>query len=319
MQKTVPFRLVDAFATHAFSGNPAGVVLGADALADPQMRAIAREINASETAFISRLHDPHRPPVLRWFSPKAEVGFCGHATLAAAHALWETGALKEMRGGNVPETPGDAPRPTLTFEFASGLLSLRDEPLPGSENGAPLWWLQMPEPGLKADNTNPMQTCKLLGLQLDDLEPAVPIMRTRDNDLILLIKRWQQLMELKPHMQELAEWSAQHGIRGFCVATLNTLSRATQVHSRFFAPAVGIYEDPVTGSVHGPLATLLVVNQLVPVAGGRAALNCLQGEPGGRCGLLRALVEATPKGYRVSIGGQCCTALAGDLRVPREQ
>ncbi|MBU0637389.1 MAG: PhzF family phenazine biosynthesis protein [Planctomycetes bacterium] len=305
MRGALQFRLVDAFADQPYAGNPAGVVVEADALNDPQMQAIAREINASETAFISRGNDLHRPTQLRWFTPTAEVDFCGHATLAAAHALQEVGCLEAVLSKK------DA---TVLFDTAAGPLTLHPETLPDQE--ALLWWLQMPDPELKADNTNPMRTCELLGFSIDDLEPAIPIMRTRDNDLILLVKRWQQLVELKPDFQALTHWSQRHGIRGYCVATLETLSKATDVHSRFFAPAVGINEDPVTGSVHGPLATLLVVNELVPVASGRSALNCIQGEPGGRHGLLRALVEATPQGYRTSVGGMCFTSLTGELRTP---
>ena len=69
MADTVQFRLVDAFAETRFTGNPAGVVLDADRLNDKQMQVIAREINASETAFLCRANDLHRPAILRWFSP----------------------------------------------------------------------------------------------------------------------------------------------------------------------------------------------------------------------------------------------------------
>ncbi len=87
MPNSRPFHLVDAFAQQPYRGNPAGVVFDADALTDEQMRQIAAEIHASETAFLSRMRDLHRPMRLRWFTPATEVGFCGHATLAAAHAL----------------------------------------------------------------------------------------------------------------------------------------------------------------------------------------------------------------------------------------
>jgi PhzF family phenazine biosynthesis protein len=306
MADTVQFRLVDAFAETPFTGNSAGVVLDADQLNDKQMQTIAREINASETAFLGRANDLHRPATLRWFTPTTEVSFCGHATLATAHAWSEVVGLKWLLA---------KPDAKLEFETAAGLLALHAE-MPSSNAEGPLWWLRMPDPALRADNTNPKRTCELLGLTLDDLEPGVPIMRTRDEDLILLIQSWQRLNEMRPNFSELARWSERHRIRGYCVATLNTLSKATTVHSRFFAPAVGVAEDPVTGSVHGPLATLLVINELVPHARGRSALNCMQGQPGGRAGLVRALVESTPQGYRVSIAARCHTTLTGELRRP---
>jgi PhzF family phenazine biosynthesis protein len=308
MPDTLRFVVVDAFAEQPYRGNPAGVVFDADALSDDQMRHIAREINASETTFVSRANDLHRPLRLRWFTPQAEVHFCGHATLAAAHALVEAGLRANLFAR--PET-------MLTFDTAAGLLQLRPENLPDPYK-ALIWWLQMPDPGLKPDNTNPMRTCELLGLSLDDLDPAWPAVRTRDEDLICFVQSWQTLMNVQPRFDELAEWSRRSGIRGFCVATTATLTPAVNVHSRFFAPAVGVNEDPVTGSVHGPLAAYLVANGAVGSAAGKSGLFCAQGRPGDRGGLIRALVEATPRGHRVTIGGQCFTTMSGELQVPPE-
>lgn len=306
MAETVQFRLVDAFAEHAYTGNPAGVVLDADGLDETQMQAIAREVNASETAFISGANDLHRPPRLRWFTPTSEVEFCGHATLAAAHAWSELVGFRALLS---------KPDAKIEFETKAGMLRLTPEIVSADEDRL-IWWLAMPYPSLRPDNTNPMKMTRLLGLTMDDLEPAAPIMRTRDNDVILLIRSWRTLNEMRPNFQELAALSERHKIRGFCVATRDTLDDFVHVVSRFFAPAVGVPEDPVTGSVHGPLAVLLTVNELVPMARKRAALNCLQGQPGGRTGLVRALVESTTAGYRVSIGGMNHTTVRGELRVP---
>jgi trans-2,3-dihydro-3-hydroxyanthranilate isomerase len=270
------------------------------------MQAIAREVNASETAFITGANDIHQPPRLRWFTPTAEVEFCGHATLAAAHAWAELAGVRALLG---------RPDGRLEFSTAAGRLTLTPE-IPSQESGNLVWWLQMPDPALKPDSTNPMKMTRLLGLSMDDLEPAAPIMRTRDNDVIIMIRSWRALMEMVPNAQELAALSARHNIRGYCVSTCETLSDFVHVVSRFFAPAVGVPEDPVTGSVHGPLAALLTINGLVPMSRNRAALNCLQGQPGGRTGLVRALVEPGSDGYHVSIGGVCHTTIRGELCVP---
>ncbi len=306
MADTVQFRLVDAFAETSFTGNPAGVVLDADALDEKQMQTIAREVNASETAFISGANDLHAPPRLRWFTPTGEVDFCGHATLAAAHA-WS-----ELVGFRALLSKSDA---KIEFQTAAGLLILTPEIIAQDEDRL-IWWLAMPDPLLKPDSTNPMKLTALLGLTMDDLEASVPIMRTRDNDLILLIKSWRTLVELQPNFQELRRLCERHKIRGVCVSTLDTLGDFAHVVSRFFAPARGVPEDPVTGSVHGPLAALLTINELVPMTRNRAALNCLQGQPGGRTGVVRALVESTSKGYRVSVGGMMHTTVRGEMRVP---
>jgi trans-2,3-dihydro-3-hydroxyanthranilate isomerase len=306
MPDTRPFRLVDAFAERPFRGNVAGVVFDADDLTDAQMQQIAAEINASETAFISRTNDLHRSPRLRWFTPAAEVGFCGHATLGATHAFWEAGYV-----GDAATVPSTDP----VFETAVGELRLTGETISEPDH-ALIWWLQMPDPGLEPERSNPLRTCELLGMTTADLDPGVPPMRTRHGHAIYFIRNWQTLMDLKPRFDELAAWSRRVDVHGYCVATTETLTDSIDVHSRYFAPALGVNEDPVTGSVHGALATLLVVHGHVGSAGGRSALMCAQGRAGGRSGLIRALVEPTPEGYRTLIGGRCFTTLVGEISIP---
>lgn len=305
MGRFVPFRLVDAFAEIAFTGNPAGVVLSADGLTDAQCQALAREVNASETAFIFG-NNLHGPPRIRWWTPTVEVGFCGHATIGAAAALLEVFGTSILRDG------------AILFDSKAGVLRVRPEPIPARPD-AFTWWLSMPDAGLTPEKSNPMRTCELLGLTMDDVEPAAPFMRTRDDDVIILVKSWQKLFSLQPNMFELAKWQEKQKIRGYCVSTRETLSESVHVASRFFAPAAGVPEDPVTGSVHGPLAVLLTVNDLVPSAGGKAALTCVQGEPGGRTGIIRALVETVERSYRVTIGGTCHVTVRGEIRVPSER
>jgi PhzF family phenazine biosynthesis protein len=306
VSETLQFRLVDAFAEGLYRGNRAGVVLDADGLEDGQLQLIAAEIGASETAFISRLSDLHRPPRLRWFTPSVEVGFCGHATIAAAQAMYESGLLVKTMARS---------EPSLAVDSRAGELVLYPEVLPEPDS-RPMWWLEMPDPGLKPDNTNPVKMCELLGVTEPQLDASIPPMRTRDDDVIYLVDGVQTLFELQPRFEALGAWCRRVGIRGVCVATTATLSDSIDVQSRFFAPAVGVDEDPVTGSVHGPLAVLLVVNGLVGSAAGRSGLNCAQGRPGERSGLVRALVNATARGYRVRIGGLCFTTLRGELEPP---
>jgi trans-2,3-dihydro-3-hydroxyanthranilate isomerase len=307
MPDKLVYRAVDAFAERPYQGNPAGVVLEADDLDDNQLQRIAQEVNLSETAFVSRLSDLHRPPVLRWFTPTTEVGFCGHATLAAAEALRETGYGERTLSRD---------EPYIRFDCAAGSLTLVPEWLNPPHDRAPLWWLDMPAPDVRVDNTNPIKTCELLSLSESDLDPALPPMRTRDDDLIYFITSWQRLTELEPHFTDLDYWCRRNRIRGICVATTATLTPSIHVHSRFFAPAAGVPEDPVTGSVHGPLATLLVINGYVGTAKGHAAVTCMQGRPGERVGIVRALVRTTGNQYKVKIGGQCHCTVTGEITPP---
>ena len=308
MVQTLQFRLIDAFADRPFMGNPAGVILDADGLDDRRMQLIAREVNASETAFVTNANSLHEPPSLRWFSPITQVGFCGHATLAAAHAWAKTVGVEDLLA------KADA---KLEFQTAAGLLTLVPEVLAEDEERL-VWWLAMPEPKLAPDGTNPTVLAAVLGLSVEQLESNVPLVRTRDDDVILLIRSWQALADLRPNMLDLRKLCQRRKIRGVCVSTTDSVDSFIHATSRFFAPAVGIDEDPVTGSVHGPLATLLVKHRLVPAAGSgdRVALHCMQGIPGGRAGVVRTLVEQTTSGHRISIGGICHTVLSGEMVLP---
>ena len=304
--ETLPFSQVDAFAERPYRGNPAGVVFDADGLTEQQMQLIAREVNASETAFISRIGDLHRLPQLRWFTPKQEVNFCGHATLAAAHALREAGHVRRSLS---------EPASRHVFETAAGRLSLVPEMLP--EPGQPvLWWLEVPAPQLQPEKSDPIRLCELLSLHEEDLDPSFPPLRTRDGDVLLVVRGWSRLMELTPDFSALQRWCQRVGIRGVSVATTETLSDSIDVQSRFFAPACGVDEDPVTGSVHGPLAINLVINGVVGSSRGHSGLMCLQGKPGDRTGLVRALVVTGPEGYRAKIAGLCHTTLSGTVLIP---
>src|SRR5215472_1782487 len=97
---------VDAFTRHPFAGNPAAVCVLAEARPDEWMRAVAREMNLSETAFLVPKDGGYH---LRWFTPTVEVDLCGHATVASAHVLWEDGHLPSQT--------------TAQFHTRSGLLS----------------------------------------------------------------------------------------------------------------------------------------------------------------------------------------------------
>jgi PhzF family phenazine biosynthesis protein len=201
------------------------------------------------------------------------------------------------------------------FDTAAGPLSLVPESLP--ESGQPiLWWLQMPDPQLKPEKSDPIRLCELLSLREEDLDPSFPPMRTRDGDVLLVIRGWSRLMELTPDFSALRRWCHRIGIRGVSVATTETLSDSIDVQSRFFAPACGVDEDSVTGSVHGPLAVNLVINGEVGSSRGRSGLMCVQGKPGDRTGLVRALVEADREGYRAKVAGLCHTTLSGTVLVP---
>lgn len=208
----LPVWVVDAFADRPFSGNPAAVVLLDGPRDDAWRAAVAGEFNLSETAFVEA---EGAAPRLRWFTPAVEVELCGHATLAAAHALWESGRF-----------PADR---ELRFETKSGTLAARRE---GD-------WIVLdfpalpvrpaaPPPGLLAALADtPLAFCENDGVCLLELDSEETVRRASP---------------------DLAKWSAltKKGL----ILTAPARRKTHDVVSRCFFPAEGIPEDPVTGSAH---------------------------------------------------------------------
>ncbi len=294
----MPFPLfqVDAFADAPFRGNPAAVCLpGAAALSDGQMQRIAQEMNCSETAFL-------RPRAageaaagafdLRWFTPAQEVDLCGHATLAAAHVLWETG-----------RAPAEAP---LTFHTRSGPLAAH----PPMQRG-PGTWITLDFPAEPvAPCTAPAGLSAALGLDA----PPLFIGRNR-MDLLVQLTGEAAVRRLAPDLARLAAIEA----RGVIVTAPaedapaeHDAESGCDFVSRFFAPKVGVPEDPVTGSAHCALAPFWAERL------GRARLTGYQASARG--GTVR--VEVREEGARgneargrVRLGGQAVTVVRGALRV----
>lgn len=221
---------VDAFTAEPFSGNPAAVCVLEGPAQEAWMRNVAREMNLSETAFVSPAEREGEEGdwLLRWFTPTAEVDLCGHATLATAHVLFEDGYA-----------PADAP---VRFQTKSGPLTAR------WESGS----IVMDFPAEPAQTTDAPEGL-LDGVGVDPA--AVEWLGRNRMDLLVVLKDPAVLRRLVPDMTRLARISA----RGIIVTAAGdgggTGGRAApDFLSRFFGPAVGVPEDPVTGSAHCCLA-----------------------------------------------------------------
>lgn len=205
-------QVVDAFTAEPFSGNPAAVTLLPEARDARWMQLVAREMNLSETAFLVRRADGFD---LRWFTPVAEVDLCGHATLASAHVLWETGALAS-----------DQP---ARFFTKSGAL--------GAERRGDRIVLDFPATPPEAAEPSP-GLVEAVGVS------PVRVARSRF-DYLLEVASESAVRQARPDFRALAQVKA----RGVIV-TSRSDSREFDFVSRFFAPRAGINEDPVTGSAH---------------------------------------------------------------------
>lgn len=206
---------VDAFTDRPFSGNPAAVCFLSAAASESWMRDVAREMNLSETAF---LHPVETGYHLRWFTPTTEVDLCGHATLAAAHVLWEEGILP--------------PKSQARFETRSG-------PLIAVRRGD---WIEMDFPAEPERQVlNPAEIAELA--EALNLTP-VYVGKNR-LDYLVAVDSEKTVRALQPDYARLAVIP----VRGVMV-TSRSESGGFDFVSRFFGPRTGINEDPVTGSAH---------------------------------------------------------------------
>jgi predicted PhzF superfamily epimerase YddE/YHI9 len=212
---SVPITQVDAFTDRPFRGNPAAVCLLEHDTADSWMRDVAAEINVSETAFLRR-QGQGAEFHLRWFSPTVEVDLCGHATLAAAHVLWEDGIVN-----------GDEP---IRFSTRSGLLIANRE---GER-------ILLDFPAI------PVTPIPVSDSFVEAIGAPVVAAGTNAMDLLLELEDTVHVRSLRPDFQKLRALSP----RGVIVTARDIADPVLDFVSRFFCPNVGIDEDPVTGSAH---------------------------------------------------------------------
>jgi PhzF family phenazine biosynthesis protein len=208
---------VDSFTDKLFRGNPAGVAISDIEIEDTIMQNIAMEMNLSETAFLIKEKNYYN---LRWFTPDSEVNLCGHATLACAHILFET--KRENQDSEI------------IFSTKSGILKAKRE-------------------NDKIVLDFPLQEDIKLKYTPNFLKEAFKTdfiyCGKNDEDYILEVENYEILKSIKPDFELLKEKDS----RGIIVTTKSSDERYDFI-SRFFAPSVGIDEDPVTGSAHCCLA-----------------------------------------------------------------
>jgi PhzF family phenazine biosynthesis protein len=254
---------VDAFADRAFAGNPAAVCFLDGPREGEWMQAVAREMGLSATAFLRSAEGGFH---LRWFTPAAEIELCGHATLASSHVLWETGRLGAGEAARFQTLSG-----TLTAKRRGEWIEL-DFPARGVEAAEP-------PPGLLAAlGADPSWVGKTGPSYLLEL-PAEDAVRATAPDV--------------PALRSLP-------LRG-AIVTARGSGNPFDFVSRYFAPGVGIDEDPVTGSAHCVLAPYWAARL------GKEEMLAYQASARG--GVVRVRVA----GERVKLGGQAVTVLQGRL------
>jgi PhzF family phenazine biosynthesis protein len=279
---------VDAFTRRMFAGNPAGVVLDAQGLSDTEMQQIAREVGRGDTAFVLAPESPEHDLRMRFFTPKCEVPFVGHATLAAHYVR--------------ASLAGPAAKP-LRQQSGTGLITVDARETPhGIEIG-----MRLPAPkAVRALESQELDSLlDALGVGHGDLDPRVPveIYATRNARLLLGLRHALSLETLKPNLEALARLTPHLGADGYFVFALNQAGELARCESRMFCPAIGVPEDAVSGNAHSMLGALLVRHGLLKGTGNIARLHGTQGRSVGRPGEVSVEVElqgGEPRSVRIS-------------------
>lgn len=268
---SLPIYTVDAFSRKPFEGNPAAVCLLDSPREATLLQAVAREMNLSETAFVENPDPGSGLRKLRWFTPQAEVPLCGHATLATAHVLLQKGASSPLR-----------------FSTLSGVLDVWHEP------GGRLCMdfpMDVPVPAVPSQDL-----LQALGLEKPPLEAARGSM-----SWVIRLATTEQVLAARPDYRLLRNSHPGEGIVGI---SLTAERPGGGIHSRFFAPWVGVDEDPVTGMAHTALAPFWM-DRL-----GQVEIHARQG--------LDRQGELVLRGHspRVHLLGEAVTVVRGRIRIP---
>ena len=257
---------VDSFTDTPFAGNPAAVCVLDRACSEGWMQRVAREMNLSETAFLRPREDGF---TLRWFTPTHEVDLCGHATLASAHVLWTEGVLE-------PDAPA-------RFHTRSGVLETH-------RDGG---WIRMDFP------TDPPAETSLPDVLAAALDVEAVEVGRSTRDYLIQVASESVVRALRPDMARLDQCDT----RGVIV-TAPAASGSYDFVSRFFAPQVGVPEDPVTGSAHCCLG---------PYWAQRLGKNTLVGrQVSERGGTVHVQLD-DPDASRLTLSGHAVTVLRAEL------
>jgi PhzF family phenazine biosynthesis protein len=275
MSRTIQVHQVDAFTRSKFTGNPAGVVLAADGLSDAEMLAIARELNNADTAFVLQPEGTDHDLRVRFFTPRTEAAFVGHATVATHYVLSgtgpATGRLRQKSRAGIVEVD-------IRGADAQRRIAIRQSP-------ATL--------GREINDRERLAVMDALALASADLDLHCPVQVVGSSSTRLLVgvRGAEQLRQLKPDLARLTTLSAQLGAQGFFVFTLAPELPGVLTESRMFCPALGIAEDPVSGNAHGMLGVYLARHRLLGPRADRISFAGAQGHHVNRPGRVEIELE----------------------------
>ncbi|GHO57506.1 PhzF family phenazine biosynthesis protein [Ktedonobacter robiniae] len=290
---TYHYYLVDVFADRAFGGNPLAVFTDARGLSSETMQAVAKELNLSETAFVLPPQKPENDFQLRIFTPAVELPMAGHPTVGTAFMLARKGLVQI-----------NAPTTNLIFEEGVGEIAMTLHML---ANQSLAIQMHQPLPSFGERFADRAAIAELLSLSLEDIDAALPL-EVVSCGVPFLFVPITSLAAMRAIQFRRDVW--ERVLRDFATPHVFAFTQEVEtpgatIHSRMFAPAMGIAEDPATGAASGPLGCYLVRHKLVESAASVEIVS-EQGLEMGRPSFLQITIDSTGDEITgVSIGGQC--------------
>ncbi len=303
--RTLKFYQADVFTDRPFGGNPVAVFPDAEGLTDRQLQHIAREMNLSETVFVLAPTNPAAAVKLRIFTPSQEVPFAGHPVLGTFFVLAKLERLGEKRG-----------TARYVYECNLGSFTIEVQVREGEILQVVMWQPRPQFLGTIHDVEDLVEVANALGLsktQITQTRFPVEVVSTGLPIIIVPIRTLTGVRSIVPNITAINELCARHGAKGLMAFTTMTVEEASAVHTRMFAPLIGVPEDPATGSASGALGAYLVHNGVVEV-GPTTEILAEQGYELERPSRILIQVESDDDAIQeVKVGGQAVMVVEGTL------
>ena len=305
-RRSLKFYQADVFTSEPFGGNPVAVFPEADGLSDDQLQQIAREMNLSETVFVFPPTDQAAVARLRIFTPTQEIPFAGHPVLGTFYVLAELGII-----------PVKAAVTRVMQECNIGLFPVE---LHADEGQVERVVMTQPKPeflGPVEETEDLYKVASALGLAkhvIADTKWPIEVVSTGLPVMIVPVRTLTAVRSIRPDASAITDVCRRFGANGIMVYTTVTVEPSSTVHTRMFAPAIGILEDPATGSASGALGAYLVQNGVVEVAPATAII-AEQGYAIDRPSRIFVQVDSDDDIIQtVKVGGQCVMVVEGVLK-----
>jgi trans-2,3-dihydro-3-hydroxyanthranilate isomerase len=303
--RTLKFYQADVFTGQPFGGNPVAVFPDAQGLTDFELQQIAREMNLSETVFVLPPTDAAAVVRLRIFTPTQEIPFAGHPVLGTFYVLAQLGLIAVTDG--------------VTRVMQECNIGLYPVEIHARDGQITRVVMTQPKPlflGSVEETEDLLRIAKALGLpkyQIVDTKSPVMVVSTGLPVVIVPVRTLTAVRSIEPDSAAIVEICELLGTNGVMVFTTMTVEDPATVHTRMFAPAIGILEDPATGSANGAMGAYLVHNGLVEV-GPLTEIVVEQGYEIGRPSRILVQVESDDDAIQtVKVGGQVVMVVEGTL------